>query len=61
MNKSVSYQNYSIESLKDPEKVADYLNAALEGGDVQTCLLALYNIVHAQVGVAKSRQNNLFQ
>ena len=32
MTTSISYQSYLIDSLKDPEEAAGYLNAALEGG-----------------------------
>lgn len=52
MPKSTSYQNYLIESLKEPSEAAGYLNAALEGGDLQVFLLALQNVVKAQGGVA---------
>ena len=50
--KSINYQNYLIESLKDPEEAAGYLNAALEGGDTSVFLLALQNVIQAQGGVA---------
>lgn len=53
MTKSVSYQDYLIESLKDPAEAAGYLNAALEEGDVKAFLLALQNVVQARGGVAK--------
>jgi len=46
--KSVSYQDYLIGSLKDPEEAAGYLNAALEGGDINVFLLALQNVIQAQ-------------
>lgn len=51
--KSVSYQDYLIESLKDPKEAAGYLNAALSGGDIRVFLLALQNVIHAQGGIAK--------
>lgn len=50
--KSVSYQDYLISSLKDPEEAAGYLNAALEGGDINVFLLALQNVVQAQGGIS---------
>jgi probable addiction module antidote protein len=50
--KSVSYQDYLIESLQDPEEAAGYLNAALAGGDIKIFLLALQNVIQAQGGVA---------
>jgi probable addiction module antidote protein len=49
--KSVSYQDYLIESLKDPEEATGYLNAALEGGDIHVFLLALQNVIKAQGGI----------
>ncbi len=52
-SKSISYQEYLIESLKDPEEARGYLNTALEGGDTEVFLLALQNVVKAQGGVAK--------
>lgn len=52
MVKSVSYQEYLLESLKDPEEAAGYLNAALEGGDIDVFLLALRNVVQVHGGMA---------
>ena len=51
--KSINYQDYLLESLKDAEEAVGYLNAALEGGDVKVFLVALRNVVQAQGGVAK--------
>lgn len=53
MTKSIDYDEYLIESLKDSEEAAGYLNAALEGGDTEVFLLALQNVIKAQGGVAK--------
>ena len=53
MTKSINYQTYLIESLKDPEEAAGYLNATLENGDAESFLLALQNVVKAQGGVTK--------
>ncbi|GAF88383.1 unnamed protein product [marine sediment metagenome] len=50
MTKSISYQKYLIESIKDPEEAVGYLNAALEGGNIAVFLLALQNVVKAQGG-----------
>lgn len=50
MSNSINYQNYLLESLKDPEEAAGYLNAAFEGGDTEVFLLALQNVVKAQGG-----------
>lgn len=52
MIKKLSYQDYLIESLKDSEEAAGYLNAALAGGDVKVFLLALHNVIQAQGGIA---------
>lgn len=53
MKKSVDYQSYLIESLQDPREAASYLNAALEGGDLEVFLFALQNVVKARGGMAK--------
>ncbi len=53
MTKKISYQAYLINSLKNPEEAVGYLNAALEGGDIQVFLMALHNVVQAQGGIAK--------
>ncbi len=53
MVKKMSYQDYLIESLKNPEEAAGYLNAALEGGDLKVFLLALRNVIQAKGGIAK--------
>jgi probable addiction module antidote protein len=50
--KSISYQKYLIQSLKDPKEAAGYLNAALEGGNISVFLLALQNVVQVQGGIA---------
>jgi probable addiction module antidote protein len=49
--KSVSYQNYLIESLKDPKEAVGYLNAALSGGDLKVFLLAIQNVIQEQGGI----------
>ncbi len=53
MKKSISYQDYLLDSLSDPEEAAGYLNAALDGGDIQIFLVALYNVIQAQGGLAR--------
>jgi len=45
------YQKDLIESLKDPQEAAAYLNAALEDGDRESFLLALRNIAEANGGM----------
>ena len=67
MKKSKDYQEYLINSLKDPEEAAEYLNAALEENNPKIFLLALRNVVEALGGVAtvakKSKLNreNLYR
>lgn len=53
MSKTINYQDYLLESLKDPEEAIGYLNAALEGGDLKVFLLALRNVIEARGGIAK--------
>ena len=53
MAKSVDYQDYLIESLKDPNEAAGYLNAALDDGDIDGFLEALRNVVEAYGGMTK--------
>lgn len=53
MTASHDYQDYLIESLKDPETAEEYLNAALDDGDVTVFLLALKNVVKAHGGIKK--------
>jgi len=54
MNKrSTSYQEYLIDSLKDHEEAAGYLNAALADGDIHGFLLALQNVIQARGGISK--------
>jgi len=52
MKKSIDYQEYLLESLQNPEEAAGYLNAALEGGDIDVFLVALKNVVKARGGIA---------
>ena len=53
MSKGTSYQEYLIQSLKNPEEAAGYLNAALAGGDLSVFLLALQNVIKARGGMTK--------
>ncbi|MHB8474396.1 MAG: addiction module antidote protein [Gammaproteobacteria bacterium] len=50
MAKTRNYQDDLLESLKDTEEAAEYLNAALEDGDHEVFLLALRNVAQARVG-----------
>ena len=51
--RSASYQDYLIESLKNPKEAAAYLDAALEEADPELFLLALRNVAEAQGGLLK--------
>ena len=53
MPKTKSYQSKLLESLRDPEESAEYLNAALEEGDRELFLLALKNVADARGGLTK--------
>jgi len=53
MIKSRDYEEYLIESLKDPEEAAGYLNAVIEGGDFRVFLLALKHVQQAYGGMTK--------
>lgn len=53
MGKTVDYQDYLIESLKNPKEAAGYLNAALEDGDIDGFLEALRNVVEAYGGMTQ--------
>ncbi len=52
MPKSVPYEEYLTESLKDPKLAEEYLKAALEDSDPRVFLQALRNVALAR-GVAK--------
>lgn len=47
MAKSKSYKEYLIDSLKDQDAAAGYLNAALEDNDPEVFLLALRDVAQA--------------
>lgn len=48
---TTDFRDYLNERLQEPGAVVGYLNAALEGGDPSTFLLALRNVAEAQ-GIA---------
>src|SRR3989344_7856046 len=56
MTKITTYQEDLIESLKDPKKAAEYLNAAIEDGDREAFLLALRNVAQAHGGMSAIAQ-----
>ncbi len=49
---TIDYKEYLHESLKDPIEAAEYLNAALEEGDISVFMLAMRDVAEAR-GVAK--------
>lgn len=61
MRKSIPYNEYLMDSLKNPEESAEYLNAALQDGDLSVFTLALKDVVKALGGgignVAKKSQS----
>jgi len=55
MPRSVPYDDYLIESLKNQRRAKAYLNAGLEDGDPRVFLLALRNVGKARgVEIASS-------
>ncbi|HHW4979450.1 TPA: DNA-binding protein [Legionella anisa] len=58
MTKSIDYKDYLVESLKNPQEAAGYLNAALEDGDIDGFLEALRNVVEAQGGMTSLSKND---
>lgn len=50
MDKTIKYKEYLNESLKNPEEAAEYLNAALEEGDLALFTLALKDVVNTLGG-----------
>ena len=50
---AVSYHDYLIKSLKDPEEASGYLNAALEAGDKKAFFMALRNVIEARGGMTR--------
>lgn len=47
MSKTINYNEYLTDSLKNPEESAEYLNAALQDGDLSVFTLALKDVVKA--------------
>jgi DNA-binding phage protein len=56
MPTSKSYQDYLIDSLKDPQEAAAYLDAVLEDCTHDELLLALRNVVQARQAAENSSQ-----
>ena len=49
--KTVPYQESLLESLRNPDEAAEYLNACLEDEDARVFLLALRDVAEANGGV----------
>lgn len=49
---SLPYEDWLVESLKDPKEAAAYLEAAIEDGDQAVLMLALRQVAQARGGVA---------
>ena len=47
------WEDYLVESLKDPEEALGYLNAALRDGDERVFLLALAHVAKAHGGFSR--------
>ena len=58
MKTSKSYHTYLIESLKDREEAAAYLDAAFEDGSPEEVALALKNVAEARKQVVGSQKND---
>lgn len=54
--KSIDYQDYLISILKNKAEARGYLNAALNGGEIDVFLLALRNVIAAQGGISNLAQ-----
>lgn len=59
MRKTKPYHDYLIESLKEPEEAAEYLNAVLEEEDPQLFLAALRDIAGAYGMTTTASKANL--
>ena len=56
MNRSKSYREDLLKSLREPEEAREYLNAALEDENPEVFLLALKDIVDANSSMSKLAQ-----
>jgi DNA-binding phage protein len=61
MPTSRSYHSFLIESLKDPEEAAAYLDAVLEDCNYDELCLALRNVMEARLAILGSSQVDLNQ
>ncbi|MBF0286005.1 MAG: putative addiction module antidote protein [Magnetococcales bacterium] len=53
MARSRDYQEGLLASLQDPREASEYLNAALEEGDLELFLVALRNVADAHGGMSR--------
>lgn len=53
------FEEYLIEELKDPELASEYLNAAIEDGDIRVFLMALGQIAKARGMTRISKKTGL--
>lgn len=58
MPTSRSYHSYLVESLKDPQEAAAYLDAVLEECNYDEFCLALKNVAEAKLATLESSQSN---
>lgn len=64
---TTAYRENLLESLKDPEEAAQYLNACLQDDDARVFLLALRDVAEARGGIrtlsgkARLNRENLYR
>ncbi len=56
MPRSRSYRDDLLKALTDPVEASEYLNAALEDGNLEVFLLALRDVVDANKGITQLAQ-----
>lgn len=56
-SKTESYRESLLESLKDPDEAAHYLNACLEDDDPRVLLMALRDVADARGGIRTLSRN----
>ncbi|MBK8871806.1 MAG: hypothetical protein IPN19_12440 [Elusimicrobia bacterium] len=54
MKSFVSHHDFLLETLRNPEEAADYLDAVAEDGSLSDILKAIRNVVDAQGGLPKA-------
>ena len=61
MSRSRSYRDDLLKALTDPVEASEYLNAALEDGNLEVFLLALRDVVDANKGYNSISSRNRTQ